>query len=577
MTSVRIANCSGFYGDRLSAAREMVEGGPIDVLTGDYLAELTMYILAKTQERRPNGGYASTFVTQMEQVLETCLTKNIKVVSNAGGLDPHGCATAIEQIAEKVGLAVKVAVVTGDNIRDRLPAILKDNPLRHLDTGESLGDKASNVLTANVYLGGWGIKEALDAGADVVITGRVTDAAMVVGPAAWHHGWERTDWDRLAGAVTAGHIIECGTQATGGNYSFFTEIPDLTRAGFPWVDMEADGSFTVGKHVNTGGQISVGTITSQLLYEIGGHRYANPDVVTRFDTIQLEETTSDRVRVFGVRGEPAPDEAKVAMNFVGGYKNSVSLGITGLDVEAKLELIDRTLWEAYPFSKESLHQVTTELIGIPEESPETNSGATAMYRIAVKDADSTKVGRAFSSAVIETALGSIPGFFSIAPPGPAQPYPVYWPALIHRAEVEHVVELNGQTTIVPPAPTGPPASVRSPVLPRVPPSGPKSGTFFGETFGTRSGDKGPNANLGVFARSGEGFSWLEDYLTVSRLKELLPDIAHLPITRHCFGNLWSLNFVIEQILEEGVAASTRFDQQAKGLGEYLRSVRITED
>lgn len=574
MSSIRIANCSGFFGDRLSAAKEMVEGGSIDVLTGDYLAELTMYILAKTQERRPDGGYARTFVTQMGQVLETCLAKNIKVVSNAGGLDPHGCARAIEEVAQKAGLTVKVAVVSGDDIREQLPAILETNPLCHLDTGEPLGDRAEQVLTANAYLGGWGIKEALDAGADVVITGRVTDAAMVVGPAAWHHGWERIDWDRLAGAVTAGHIIECGTQATGGNYSFFTEIDDLTRAGFPWVDMESDGSFTVGKHDNTGGEVSVGTITSQLLYEIGGHRYVNPDVVTRFDTIELEQIGPDRVRVFGVRGEPAPDEAKVAMNFVGGFKNSVNLGVTGLDVASKIELIDRTIWDAYPFPKESLEQVTTELIGAPDPLASTNSGATAIYRVAVKDADKNKVGRAFSSALTETALGSIPGFFALSPPGPAQPYPVYWPALIQRNQVEHSVEFNGETTVISPAPTGPPSSIERPVQNRVNAVGPPEGSFFGDTFGTRSGDKGPNANLGVFARSAEHFSWLSEYLTVDRLKDLLPDLAHLPITHHFFPNLWSLNFVIEQILEEGVAASTRFDPQAKGLGEYLRATRI---
>ena len=574
MTSIRIANCSGFYGDRLSAANEMVEGGPIDVLTGDYLAELTMYILAKTQERRPDGGYARTFVAQMEQVLETCLTKGIKVVSNAGGLDPHGCAAAIEAIARKAGLPMKVAVVTGDDIRAQLPAILETNQLHHLDSGQPLGDRAASVLTANVYLGGWGIKEALDAGADVVITGRVTDAAMVVGPAAWHHGWERTDWDRLAGAVTAGHIIECGTQATGGNYSFFKEVDDLTRAGFPWVDMEVDGSFTVGKHDNTGGEVSIGTVTSQLLYEIGGHRYVNPDVVTRFDTIRVEQTGANRTRVFGIRGEPAPDEAKVAMNFVGGYKNSMSLGITGIDIAEKLELIDQTIWEAYPFPKESLDQVTTELIGVPDPASSTNAGATAIYRLAVKDADKDKVGRTFSSAMTETALGSIPGFFSLAPPGPAQPYPVYWPALIARSQVSHVVEIAGQTIVVPPAPTGPPAKVDPPPVAEVDPSGPELGTTFGYLFGARSGDKGPNANLGVFARNPANFQWLSGYLTTRKLKQLLPDLSHLPITRHDFPNLLSLNFVIEQILEEGVAASTRFDPQAKGLGEYLRSTQI---
>lgn len=551
----------------------MVEGGDIDVLTGDYLAELTMFILAKTQERRPDGGYARTFVTQMEQVLELCLTKGIKVVSNAGGLDPQGCADAVQAIADRAEVSITIAVVSGDDIRDQLPTILETNPLRHLDTAKPLGSIAERVLTANAYLGGWGIKEALDRGADVVITGRVTDAAMVVGPAAWHHQWARTDWDRLAGAVTAGHVIECGTQATGGNYSFFTEIEDLTRAGFPWVDLEEDGSFTVGKHKGTGGEVSIGTITSQLLYEIGGHRYANPDVVTRFDTIALEQTEKDRVRVFGMRGEPAPDEAKVAMNFVGGFKNSVTLGITGLDVSAKIELIEATVWDALEYDKADFAQVTTELIG--GEGSGTNAAATSLYRIAVKDSDKNKVGRAFSSAIIETALGSIPGFFSPTPPGGAQPYPVYWPALIHRERLTHQIHVGGEVVVIPPAPTGPPVDIKvESTSHQVEFDGPTNLVPLGAVFGARSGDKGPNANLGVFARSPEAFAWLDGYLTTDQLRELLPDLAHLPITRHDFPNLLSLNFVIEQILEEGVAASTRFDAQAKGLSEYLRSVSV---
>src|SRR5690606_23082710 len=229
---LRIANCSGFYGDRLSAAREMVEGGPIDVLTGDWLAELTMLILARTRAKRPGGGYAHTFVKQMEQVLGTCLERGIKVVSNAGGLDPEGCARAVAEVAEKLGLRPKIAFVRGDDLMPRMAELLAADQLRHFETGEPI--KEAHFLTANAYLGCWGIVDALAQGADVVITGRVTDAAVVCGPAAWHHGWSRTDWDALAGAVVAGHVIECGTQATGGNYSFFTEVKGMERVGFPW-------------------------------------------------------------------------------------------------------------------------------------------------------------------------------------------------------------------------------------------------------------------------------------------------------------------------------------------------------
>src|SRR3990172_7996848 len=272
---IRIANCSGFFGDRLSAAKEMVEGGPIDVLTGDWLAEVTMLILARTRAKRPGGGYAHTFVTQMEQVMGTCLDRGIKVVSNAGGLDPDGCAEAVARAAQAQGLHPKIAYVRGDDLVPRIRELIAEGALRHFETGDPIKD-ASAFLTANAYLGGWGIADALAQGADIVIAGRTTDAAVVCGPAAWHHGWSRTEWNALAGGVVAGHVIECGCQATGGNYSFFTEVPGMARPGFPWAEIAEDGSSVIGKHDGTGGEGSIGTVTSQLLYEIGGPRRPPP-------------------------------------------------------------------------------------------------------------------------------------------------------------------------------------------------------------------------------------------------------------------------------------------------------------
>src|SRR3990170_4831772 len=291
---IRIANCSGFYGDRLSAAAEMVDGGPIDVLTGDWLAELTMLILARSRAKRPGGGYARSFVTQMEHVMGTCLDRGIKVVSNAGGLDPDGCAEAVAEVADRLGLSPTIAYVNGDDLLPRLDELVAAGvDLAHFETGEALldprGGDTSRFISANAHLGCWGIVEALGRGADIVVTGRTTDAAVVCGPAAWHHGWRRDDLDELAGAVVAGHVIECGTQATGGNYSFFTEVPGMTRVGFPWAEVAADGSSVIGKHDGTGGQVSIGTVTSQLLYEIAGPRYLGPDVTARFDSIRLEQ------------------------------------------------------------------------------------------------------------------------------------------------------------------------------------------------------------------------------------------------------------------------------------------------
>ncbi|MFD8563284.1 acyclic terpene utilization AtuA family protein, partial [Streptosporangium canum] len=433
---LRIANCSGFYGDRLSAAREMVEGGPIDVLTGDWLAELTMLILAGNRLKgRP--GYAPTFLRQLEQVLGTCLERGIKVVSNAGGLDPAGCAGAVAELAGRLGLPVKVAHVTGDDLSGH---DLDGAP--NLDTGERL---PAAPLTANAYLGGRPIAAALSAGADVVVTGRVTDAALVTGPGIWRYGWRPGDHDALAGSVVAGHVIECGCQATGGNYAFFGEVPDLAHCGFPLVELESDGSSVITKHPGTGGLVSVGTVTAQLLYEIASPRYPGPDVVARFDTIRLEQQGPDRVRISGVRGEAPPDTLKVAVNYVGGYRNTMTMVLTGLEIEAKARLAQEAIWSRVP--RESFDRVDVELTPLGATAPSPDAApltGTALLRVTVMDADRKKAGRAFSSAVVETGLASYPGFYGLTPPGDASPYGVYWPTLVPAETVRARVWLDGR-------------------------------------------------------------------------------------------------------------------------------------
>jgi len=570
---IRIANCSGFFGDRLSAAREMVEGGPIDVLTGDWLAELTMLILARTRLKRPNGGYARTFVTQMEQVMGTCLDRGIKVVSNAGGLDPDGCAEAVAEVARKLGLHPKIAYVRGDDLMGRLADLVAADQLRHFESGEPIKD-TSKFLTANAYLGCWGIVDALERGADIVITGRVTDAAVVCGPAAWHHGWKRTDWNALAGAVVAGHVIECSTQATGGNYSFFTEVKGMSRVGFPFAEIAANGSSVIGKHDGTGGEVSIGTVTSQLLYEIGGPEYLGPDVTARFDTIQLTQIAPDRVLMHGIAGQPPPNTLKVCINRAGGFRNDMSICLTGLDIEAKAALVEQAFWKACPLRPEDFAQVTTRLMRNDKPDPETNEQAVAIWRISVKDPDENKVGRAFSNAVTELGLATIPGFFGVGGgPSAGRPFGVYEPALVPSEVVpQEVVLLGGSTkrveSVIPPAEV----SVMPAAGPSAPaPGGPTRRAPLGAVVGARSGDKGGNANLGVFARSDEAWAWLDGFLSVDRLRALLPEIAPLRVDRYRLPALRSLNFVLHGLLEEGVAAATRQDAQAKSLGEWLRA------
>ena len=379
---VRIGNCSGFYGDRIAAAREMVEGGPIDVLCGDYLAELTMLILAKAQAKDPSGGYARTFLTQMEQVLGTCLDRGIKVVANAGGLNPAGLAAALRELSARLGLTARVAHVEGDDLRGDLHAITPP-----------VGD--IKPVSANAYLGAWGITEALRSGADVVVTGRVTDASLVVGPAAWWHSWAPEDWDRLAGAVVAGHVIECGPQATGGNYAFLDEITDRRYPGFPIAEVAEDGSSVITKHPGTGGLVSVGTVTAQLLYEIAEPAYLGPDVVAHFDTIRLAQQDEHRVAISGTKGSPPPDTLKVALNEVGGFRNTMTMVLTGLDIEAKAAFAEQQLFDVLG-GRDAFDEVDVRLLRFDVSDAPTNEQACAHLRVTVKDADPRKVGRAFS-------------------------------------------------------------------------------------------------------------------------------------------------------------------------------------
>ncbi|MBP2450389.1 acyclic terpene utilization AtuA family protein [Mycolicibacterium lutetiense] len=554
--AVRIGNCSGFYGDRLSAMRDMLTDGELDYLTGDYLAELTMLILARDRAKNPDRGYAKTFLTQLEQSLGLALDKGVKIVANAGGLNPAGLAAAVRALAERLGLDVNVAHVEGDDLVGRASELGLGTP-----------------LAANAYLGAWGIVDCLNSGADVVVTGRVTDASVIVGPAAAHFGWSATDYDALAGAVAAGHVIECGTQATGGNYSFFTEIPDLARPGFPIAEIAADGSSVITKHAGTGGQVSVGTVTAQLLYEITGARYANPDVTLRVDSLQLSQDGpdgADRVRISNVTGEAPPPTLKVSCNSIGGFRNAATFVLTGLDIEAKAQLIRSQLEAGIKVRPAELEW---NLARTDHPDADTEEAASALLHCVVRDPDPNLVGRQFSAAGVELALASYPGFTTTAPPGDGQIYGVFVPGYVDAAEVPHIaVHADGaRIGIAPAAETLPLAPVSDPALPEPLADGPTRRAALGTIAGARSGDKGGSANVGVWVRSDEAWRWLAHTLTVERLRELLPETADLPVTRHPLPNLRAVNFVIEGILGQGVAYQARFDPQAKGLGEWLRS------
>ncbi|MEU5623612.1 acyclic terpene utilization AtuA family protein [Streptomyces tendae] len=548
MSVLRVGNASGFYGDRFSAMREMLTGGELDVLTGDYLAELTMLILGRDRLKDPEAGYARTFLRQLEEGLGLARERGVRIVANAGGLNPAGLADAVRALADRLGIPVRVAHVEGDD----------------------LGAAHPGALAAHAYLGGFGIAACLRAGADVVVTGRVTDAALVTGPAAAHFGWAPTEYDRLAGAVVAGHLLECGAQATGGNYSFFQD-GDVRRPGFPLAELHADGTSVITKHDGTGGFVDVGTVTAQLLYETGGARYAGPDVTARLDTVRLGQEGPDRVRVEGVRGEAPPPTLKVGLNRLGGFRNEVAFVLTGLEIEAKAALVRAQLEPALA----KIADVRWELARTDRPDAATEETASALLRLVVRDADQQVVGRALSGAAIELALAGYPGFHVLAPPGKGAPYGVFEDVYVPHGAVDHVAVLHdGRRVSVAPPPaqdTVVLAQVPEPPLPQPLPPGPVRRAPLGLVAGARSGDKGGDANVGVWARTDDAWRWLAHELTADRFCELIPEARDLPVTRHQLPNLRALNFVVEGILGEGVAAQARFDPQAKALGEWLRA------
>ena len=574
--NIRIANCSGYYGDKLSADRDLVEGGPIDVLTGDYLAELTMGILySQRLKRGEDKGFVGTFLKQYKDIAKICQSKGIKIVVNAGGLNPQSMATQLNAINEELSIDLKVAYIDGDDISSDIKSFQdQGEEFIHIDKNQPLKSSNCQILTANIYLGAWGIVKALDLGADVVICPRVTDASLVIGPAAWKFKWKRNDYHKLAGALAAGHIIECGAQTTGGNYAFFEEVETFKDIGYPIAEVYEDGSFIVTKHQNTGGMISKGTVTAQLLYEISSPDYINPDVIGHFDSLVLEDLGKDRVLVSGCTGEAPNDSHKVCINLAGGYRNGMELILTGLDIEKKAETFVTALFDLLG-GKEQFDDVTIDLHRTDKIDPMTHEEAMAILRIDLKSKDPKLVGRLFTAKIIELALANYPGFFSKTPPGPGTPFIRYWPALIDSKHVYEKIHFSGEEHIIRPTCIDYPGQTtkRNAVNIEIEKASYDELEYIplGRIIGARSGDKGGCANLGIWTKTNEAYSFIYHYLTVEQLRKLLPDLNDYEIERYDFPNIKSLNFYIKGILEDGASSNTKVDALAKSLGEYLRA------
>lgn len=542
----------------------------VDVITGDYLAELTMLILAKQQQKDPATGYARTFLQQVRGSLTQLAASGTRVVVNAGGMNPKALAAEITTACAEANVNINVAYIDGDDLTAR---------------SSELG--LGKAIAANAYLGGHGITEALRRNAQIVITGRVTDAALTTGAAAWFHGWSATQYDELAGAMAAGHVIECGMQATGGNFSFFEEIADLTRPGFPIAEISADGSCVITKQSATGGAVTAETVLSQLLYEVNGARYAGPDATMRLDSIKLHDQGENRVQINGVKGEAPPPELKVSVTEFGGFRQELVFLLTGLNSESKAELIQRQFEHGLKLSGQPTPQeITWTLARTDRSNALSQEEATARLTLVAKDSNAKLVGRAFVSIAIELALGSVPGLFLDAPPAEAVPYARYRPEYVAQNVPEQTLHLADGTSVIiappkdfktlevtpldspgDPAPTNFAASIR-------PITGGKR-IALGTLFGARSGDKGANANIGIWARNEASWRWLRDELSTDALRTLLPELETLVIDRTELPNLRAINFVVHRMLGDGVASGSRYDAQAKGVAEWLRSKTIT--
>jgi hypothetical protein len=447
MKTIRIANGQGFWGDWLEAPAQLVERGPIDYLTLDYLAEITMSIMQKQKSRDPRLGFALDFVPVMARVLPRCVEGNIKVVANAGGVNPHGCAAAVSETAHKLGLAVKIGVVAGDDIMDRLDEMIAEGiEFKNLDTGEPLSTIREKVQSANVYLGAAPIAEALDLGAQIVITGRCTDTGLALGPMMHEFKWE--DWNRLASGTIAGHIIECGAQTTGGNCQIaWEEIPDLWDIGYPIVEACEDGTFTVTKHAGTGGRVTVASVKEQLMYEMGDpQEYITPDCIADFTTIRLEQTGDNRVRVSGVGGRAATEFYKVSISYSAGYKAAGSLIYSWPDAYKKAKAADQMLRRRLEALGLRFDAMLSQFIGVDachgEIAGEPSSDiAEVLLRVAVRSENKAMVER-FTKELAPLGLSGPPAVCGLGSGRPkVEEIVAYWPALMPKSAIAPKVEI----------------------------------------------------------------------------------------------------------------------------------------
>ena len=576
---LRIANAGGYWGDDLSQLKRQIELGPVDVVTLDFLAEITMSIMQKQRTRDARAGYARDFVAQIEESLELLLARGVRVISNAGGVNPIACRAALLEMAQQHGRSLEVSAVVGDDLMSRLGELNANGvPLDDMETGASFVAIRDRVSSANAYFGAWPVVEALKGGAQIVVTGRCTDTGITLAPMIHAFGWAPDDWDRLASGIVAGHIVECGAQSTGGNFTDWRRIPDFEAIGYPLLEVSADGSFVVTKHEGTGGAVTVRTVKEQLVYEMGDPRsYITPDVVADFGSIRLEQVGPDRVRVWGVRGRPAPSSLKVSASYFDGWKASGTLIISAPDAVAKARAFADLFWNRVGIAFAATH---TELVGAsacwgplapPSHPPEI------LLRLSVRDPDRRAIEQ-FARMVPAVILSGPPGVAVTGGRPQAQEVVAYWPALVPRERVKPALvtplgerELSWPTPLVA---QGKPARLPAETWPRARGSVKKVRVPLARLAHARSGDKGDTCNIGVIARAPEIYPWLKATLTAAVVKQRFKGICFGKVERHEVPNLAALNFLLHESLGGGGTVSLRLDAQGKTLSHALLAMEV---
>jgi len=588
---LRIANASGYWGDDLTALRRQLEGGPLDVITMDFLAEITMSILQKQVERDPTSGFARDFVSQLDDVMQLAVDRDVKIIANAGGVRPEACGRAIAAIATAKGLDPRIGVVAGDDLLADIGSWHNDGvDLSNMDDGRRFGEVIERVSSANAYFGAVSVVAALEQDAQFIVTGRVTDTGITLAPMIERFGWAADDWDKLASGIIAGHILECGAQSTGGNYTDWREVPSFHNVGYPIVEVEADGSFVVTKHPGTGGMITAATVKEQLVYEMGDPgAYLTPDVVVDFGSIQLEDVGPDRVRVSGIRGAAPTDLLKVSMSYHDGFKASGAVMICGPDARAKAEVFDEILWGRLPDFDAKL----TEYVGADATwgplSP-TRESSEIMLRFGVRDTDKKKI-REFAKMLPAMVLSGPPGVSVIGGRPAAQDVVAYWPCLIPRdlctadvavfaaSEVAGGDEL-AWTSVAFEGPSGPgrvdPAGTTYD-FPEVAPTGEVVTVKLADLAHGRSGDKGDTCNIGVIARHPAVYPWLVENLTAELVKKSFVGISTGDVERFEVPNIGALNFLLHEALGGGGTLSLHIDAQGKTYSHALLSIDVEVD